>query len=264
MIFRSLVAIFAICFHLPVFAADWELEDSSPALANRDALVYQRIVFRKEGEKSLFGNRVIQLVWFDDRKASLKIIDNGGGEKAIYPNLAEAMIRNGCAAGCNGGFFLKDYAPSGLMISKGGSTGKWGTAGLLSGAVLVGKDGKSRIIRRSEYAGNATELIQAGPFLIDRGVPVKGLSEENSRRRTFVLHDGGSQFAIGMSDAFTLAELSEILSIDGAFGERKIHRALNLDGGTSSGIFYDRGRDYVNVHVEPFKRVRNFVGIVPK
>ncbi len=254
----------ALLIPLSLTAAEWELEDTSPALANRDALVYQRTIVRKKGETSLFGNRIIQLVWFDDQKAELKVIDNGDGEKSTYQNLAVAMGENGCVAGCNGGFFLKNYAPSGLMIANNQSIGKWGTAKLLSGAVLVDGNGKASIIRRSEFTGNASELLQAGPFLVDNGTPVNGLSRENSRRRTFVLHDGGHQFAIGMSDAFTLNELSEILSLPGAFGDKKIYRALNLDGGTSSGIFYDRGRDYVNVHVEPFKRVRNFLGIAPK
>ena len=67
-----------------------------------------------------------------------------------------------------------------------------------------------------------------------------------------------------MSDSFTLDELAEILTLPLLFGDTKIHRALNLDGGTSSGIFFDRGPERVNVNVEPFKRVRNFVGIVPR
>jgi len=252
-------------FPFSLISAEWEIEDNSPALAGRDALIYQRKIIRKKGETSLFGNRIIQLVWFDDRNADLKVIDNGAGENRNYPNLAAAMEANICTAGCNGGFFLKNYAPSGLMISNNTPVGKWGTAKLLSGAVLVDGSGRASIIRRSEYQpGTAKELIQAGPFLIDRGAPVKGLSNENSRRRTFVLHDGGHRFALGMSDAFTLAELSDILSRPGAFSDVKIHRALNLDGGTSSGFFYDRGRDYVNIHVEPFKRVRNFLGISPR
>jgi len=172
------------------------------------------------------------------------------------------MRTHGCFAGCNGGFFLANYAPSGLQVSGGESTGRWGTAKLLSGAVAVDGQGELRLLRRSEYSGNARELIQAGPFLLDRGRTVAGLSRENARRRTFILHDGGSRFAIGTADAFTLYDLSRVL--EEAYGEGAISRALNLDGGSSSGFYYDPGGGAAPVRIEPFKRVRNYVGLASR
>jgi len=93
---------------------------------------------------------------------------------------------------------------------------------------------------------------------------VRGLSPENSRRRTFVLHDGGQWFAIGLSDPFTLAELGDLLARQDFSPLRRIHRALNLDGGTSSGLYLDRGGEAPPLSVEPIKTVRNFVAIVPR
>jgi hypothetical protein len=93
---------------------------------------------------------------------------------------------------------------------------------------------------------------------------VRGLSPENSRRRTFVLHDGDRWFALGMSDAVTLAELGEVLARADFSPGRPIHRALNLDGGTSSGLYLNRGTAGEPLHVEPFKTVRNFLAIVPR
>jgi hypothetical protein len=107
-------------------------------------------------------------------------------------------------------------------------------------------------------------LIQTGPFLVDQGSPVAGLSKENARRRSFVLHDGDDWFAIGLCDSLTLAQLSEVLAHKDFSPSRKIHRGLNLDGGTSSGLYINRGESYPVIHGEPFKTVRNFLGIVPR
>jgi hypothetical protein len=122
------------------------------------------------------------------------------------------------------------------------------------------------VLRRAEYGPKykPTDLIQAGPFLVDKGVTVRGLSPENSRRRTFVMHDGGKWFALGLSDSFTLAELGQVLATKEISPGRTIHRALNLDGGTSSGLYLNRGGRTEPIHVEPFKTVRNFVGIVER
>ena len=255
----------SLIFGSPSFAADWEITGDVKPLDPGTALIYQRKSVNKKGNTAFFSSRTLQLVWFDDRNFTFKIIDNGAGEQSKYPTMADALTENSCSAGCNGGFFLKGYATSGLMISGGESLGKWGTASLLSGAILTDLSQRPGLIRRAEYKpGSAMELIQAGPFLVDQGLKVKGLSSANPRRRTFVIHDGAHLFAIGLSDAFTLDELGEVLALPKVFGETKVHRALNLDGGTSSGIFYDRGLERVNVNVEPFKRVRNFVGIAPR
>jgi len=247
---------------LSLCAGDWKVEETTPpGLARGEHAAFQRLSVRRQGENGFFSRRSLSLVWFDGRRSRLRIIDNGDEVEPRYPTLAEAMRVHGCFAGCNGGFFLENFAPSGLMVSEAKATGRWGSAKLLSGALLVDSSGSLRIIRRSEYQGGAIELIQAGPFLIDRGQTVAGLSTKNARRRTFVLHDGGHRYALGTSDSFTLDDLSRILVE--AFGPRTIERALNLDGGTSSGFYYNPGTGVDGVRIEPFKRVRNFVGIVP-
>ena len=177
------------------------------------------------------------------------------------------MRENGCLAGCNGGFFLKDNAPSGLMIASGAPTGRFGEGSLLSGVVLSSGRSNPYVLRRAEYDAakyKPTDLLQSGPFLVDQGTTVKGLSPENARRRTFVLHNGDDWFALGMSEAFTLAELGEVLANPAFSPGRPVHRALNLDGGTSSGLYLDRGTEEEALVVEPFKSVRNFLAIVPK
>lgn len=246
--------------------ADWKIADSSPAQGADSRLIYQRKAITKAEDTGFVSSRKIDLVWFRKSEFTFRIVDNGPGPKPIYSSLKSAMVENGCLAGCNGGFFLKDHSPSGLMIANGASTGRFGTGGLLSGVVLSSGKGNPYVLRRAEYGEiyKPTDLLQTGPFLVDQGATVRGLSPENSRRRTFILHDGGEWFALGISDPFTLAELGEILADADFAPNRKIHRALNLDGGTSSGFYVNRGEGLGEIAIEPFKTVRNFVGIVAR
>ena len=247
--------------------ADWKIEDQSPAHQRDARLFVEKKMISEEGKSGFFATRRVDLVWFHASEFTFKVIDNGPLEAPLYPGLGAAMQAHACLAGCNGGFFLKDHAPSGLMITDGASLGRFGEGALLSGVLLSSGNRNPYLLRRAEYGGakyKASDLIQAGPFLVDQGVVVRGLSPENSRRRTFILHDGGKWFALGLSDAFTLAELGVILARPDFSPERPIHRALNLDGGSSSGLYYERGSAGEPFQVEPFKTVRNFVGIVPR
>lgn len=258
----------ALLFSIPSAGlAQWKVTDNSPAADPDSPLIYERKTVSREGDSSFFASKRLDLVWFNKETHTFRVVDNGGGDSPIFPDLVTALKKNGCLAGVNGGFFLKDDAPSGLMISSGNETGKFGSGGLLSGVLLSSGNRNPYLLRRSEYSSSTykpTDLIQAGPFLVDQGTTVRGLSPESSRRRTFIAHDGGKWFAIGLSDSFTLAELGEVLASPAFSPSRKIHRALNLDGGTSSGFYLNRGDRAEPIHVEPFKKVRNFVGIVPR
>ncbi len=261
------LSLLILCAHLATLAnADWKVADNTPAQSADSPLIYERFTVSQVGDTSFFATKRIDVVWFDAKKHTFKVIDNGPAEATTFPNLAAAMRQHGCLAGCNGGFFLKDHSPSGLMIAGGQSTGRFGQGGLLSGVILSSGNVNPYVLRRAEYGPKykPTDLIQTGPFLVDQGKPVAGLSKENARRRSFVLHDGDDGFAIGLSDSLTLAELAEVIAHRDFSPSRKIHRALNLDGGTSSGLYVNRGASYPVIHVEPFKTVRNFLGIVPR
>lgn len=262
-----------LAIHLGVFLAlaplraDWQIADESPAQDAGSPLVHQRKRITPVGESVFNSPRRIDLVWFHNGRHTFRVIDNGHGDNPRFPTLEEAVRRNGCLAGCNGGFFHPDFAPSGLMIATGETHGKFGEGALLSGVILSSGRRNPYLLRRAEFSASKykpTDLIQSGPFLVDQGVTVKGLSPENSRRRTFVLHDGGEWFALGLSDPFTLAELGALLARSDFSPLHPIHRALNLDGGTSSGLYFDSGNAAGPIRVEPVKTVRNFVGIVPR
>ncbi|MEM9282278.1 MAG: phosphodiester glycosidase family protein [Verrucomicrobiota bacterium] len=261
-----LIVLASILFPPTLLVAQWKIESLSPEPSPEDTLYFEQKSITREGASGFLSKRKIQLVWFHRKDFTFLVIDNGDEPRPRFGTIAETMRAHQCVAGSNGGFFLETRAPSGLMIASGQTTGKFGTGGLLSGVLLSSGKGNPYLLRRAEYGETyqATDLIQAGPFLVDRGTTVNGLSPDNSRRRTFVVHDGSNWFGLGLSDGFTLAELGQILASAQFSPQRPIHRALNLDGGTSSGFFVERGPSPAPVQVEPLKTVRNYVGIVPR
>ncbi len=247
-------------------AGNWIVVVETPALPEGSPIEHQRLLVTRAGATGFFASKRIDLLWFSGKEHTFRVIDNGPQLSPTYPALSAALRAHGCIAGCNGGFFGKEHEPLGLMIAEGTTTGSISSGALASGILLNSGKRNPYLLRKAEYGPKyaPTDLLQAGPFLVDQGKVVAGLSPERPARRTFVLHDGKDGFALGLSDALTLAELGEILSTPDFAPGHRIFRALNLDGGSSSGLFWDRGTEASPVQVEPLKTVRNFLGIVPR
>ena len=105
--------------------------------------------------------------------------------------------------------------------------------------------------------------IECGPCLVDLAQPVRGLDGTRSARRTFVAIDRRDRAALGFCTEVSLAELGRILSTASLAGDSKIWRALNFDGGSSSGFWFKR-KDGTAFSISEYKTVRDFVAIVPR
>jgi len=203
----------------------------------------------------------VQVVVFDDRQFDLKVIDQpedwSGGNR-----LTDCMRGAAAVAGVNGGFFTPEFKPMGLMIASGKRTGTWQTGPLLTGAVVV--TSQPRLLWNADVNPDAaSELLQAGPRLVDGGQAVAGLDARKRSTRTFIANDGGNQWCLGLVHDITLSELAELLATPGVMPAFTVDRALNLDGGHSSALYYrtNDGRE----HTHPgWSTVRNYLGIVPK
>jgi uncharacterized protein YigE (DUF2233 family) len=205
----------------------------------------------------------LQFVLFDSRSYSLQVIDqpedwSGGGKITACMRSANAV------AGVNGGFFTPQFTPMGLMIANGRKTGAWQQNKLLSGAVVIHQ--QPQLLWNAEVHGtnNATHLLQAGPRLVDGGRPVPHLERRKQTTRTFIANDGDHRWIIGLARDTSLGELAEVLASPSTFSDAfHIHRALNLDGGHSSALYY-RTTDG-HEHSSPgWSTVRNYLAIVPR
>jgi len=205
---------------------------------------------------------ILHVVLFDPKKCALAVVDNLDGSET----LGSAMKKRGALAGVNGGYFHPDHTPLGLEISDALMVHPIERARLLSGFLAV-HNGWGVLWRATEFAQSRQNLprhaLQSGPFFIDRGKAVVGLESTRSASRTIVLAgvDNGIR-ALLVSEPVTLAEMAQILAGIPVAPGVKIGRALNLDGGSSTGM-------WVKAEPEPFylregKDVRNYLAVVPR
>ncbi|MDH4475798.1 MAG: phosphodiester glycosidase family protein, partial [Verrucomicrobiaceae bacterium] len=180
----------------------------------------------------------LDLVIFDSRQLRLAVIDqpnpNAGGR-----SIASLMRQCNAVAGVNGGFFSPDFKPLGLSISNGRLLSSFTTSSLIAGTALQLGD-QSYLIWNSEYQGhsNITDALQSGPRLLESSRPIKGLDTSNSRARTFIATDGSFLWAIGTADSCSLGALAKALATPGALPGLTPMRALNLDGGNSTALWF--------------------------
>jgi len=233
---------------------EWSVASSEIERAAVPGIEHRRVALAEsDGEDA-----TLHLALFSNSSATLRVIDNPTGH-----DLGEAMRREYCLAGVNGGYWDPANAPVGLVISGGKLIAPLRKARLLSG-VMIASAGRVQLLRSAEYSPKrkANEALQCGPFLVDRGLPVSGLNDTRPARRTFVLTGGSDRVAIGFCSGVTLAQLARILATPGIAPELKVQRALNLDGGSSSGFWFAGEGGPFSISEQ--KTVRNFVGVVPK
>lgn len=202
------------------------------------------------------------LVHFDARQCVLRIIDQPS--RSAAEDLEDVMPRLGALAGVNGGFFTPEFTPLGLTISNGRRVGTWTRSSLLGGVVLV-RGGRLLLLWRDEFQDSeaVTELLQAGPRLVSQGQPVTGLEARARRPRTFIATDVAGRWLLGTTSHVSLAELAGFLASPGLVPGMEIVRALNFDGGKSTG-FWARLVDGSVISSPEVATVRNFVALVPR
>lgn len=205
----------------------------------------------------------LQFVLFDSLQYVLRVIDqpedwSGGGK------ITECMRKANAIAGVNGGFFTPQFTPMGLMIASGHHTGSWQQNKLLSGAVVVRQQPQLLWNAEVRNASQTQHLVQAGPRLVDAGHAVPNLERRKQTTRTFIATDGDHRWIIGLARNTSLGELAEALATVGTFPDGfRVRRALNLDGGHSSALYYRTADGHE--HSDPgWSTVRNYLGIVPR
>lgn len=252
---RKLRAIFCLLILATVAHAEWKVSESRAEFSNAGAVEHRHIVADStEGE-----NATLELALFSSKSATLRVLDNPEGNG----NLAATMQREHCIAGVNGGYFDPEHAPVGLLVSDGRVVAPLRKARLLSGVVSV-LNGRVQVQRSSEFSMKAKPVAarQCGPFLVNGGKAIPSLNNTRAARRTFVATSGGDRAAIGYCSHVTLAQLAEVLASPGLASEFKTQRALNLDGGSSSGFWFAGEKGPFSI--SEYKSVRDYLAVVLK
>ncbi|MCF7729971.1 MAG: phosphodiester glycosidase family protein [Chthoniobacterales bacterium] len=149
----------------------------------------------------------INALIFQEKDFSLIVMDHPLQNKSLL----EAVEKSSCIAGVNGGYFQLDGTPLGLLVHKGKTIHPLQHAGILSG-LFVNTPHRMSLLRVGESIPNdATEVLQAGPFLLDHAHPVIGLESTKKAYRTFLATNEQGLWMIGIISPVTLAEAAQIL-----------------------------------------------------
>lgn len=163
----------------------------------------------------------------------------------------------------NGGFFTEDYRTTALLISNGTAHGESYVG--FGGMLAADSEGGIQIqaLREQPYDPGQvfTEAVQSFPMLVFPGGRVAELTEDGQQARRTVAaldNEGRLLLMVAPSSRFSLRELADWL-VGSNLG---IDRALNLDGGSSSGMFVRAGS--VQQQIDSFAAVPSILAVEPR
>ena len=150
----------------------------------------------------------------------------------------------------NGGFFTEEFIATGLIVVDGQASGSSYTG--FGGMVTIDANGvevRSLVERPYDSTESFDYALQAFPMLMLNGAAAYQKADFDTARRTVIGVDGDGRILIILATwgSFTLAELSSYL----ATADFGLVTALNLDGGTSTGL----------ILADPLESVPAFVAV---
>jgi uncharacterized protein YigE (DUF2233 family) len=200
---------------------------------------------RYEDWKSPGNNEdTVTIVRFDLRHITLSV-----AYQPTQPlSMGEWMQQEHATAILNGGYFDDQNSATGLVVSDGQSFGSSYTG--FGGMLSVNSNGhiSLRSLSQQPYDPSNEQLRQAtqsSPMLVSGGKATKFNANAAGSRRSVVAMDkqGRLLFIASPGTAFSLGELEDLL----ASSDLSIDRALNLDGGASTGLYVNAGKQQVAI-----------------
>src|SRR5947209_6186245 len=200
---------------------------------------------RYENWKSPGNNEdTVTIVRFDLRHITLRV-----AYQPTQPiSMSEWMQQEHATAILNGGYFDNQDNAIALVVANGQSFGSSYTG--FGGMLSVDSNGHIalRSLSQQPYDPSNEQLQQAtqsSPMLVSGGKATKFNANAAGSRRSVVAMDkqGRLLFIASPGTAFSLGELEDLL----ASSDLPIDRALNLDGGASTGLYVNAGKQQVAI-----------------
>jgi uncharacterized protein YigE (DUF2233 family) len=200
---------------------------------------------RYEDWKSPDGDDdIVTIVRFDLNHITLSV-----GYQPNQPMLLSSWMKQEKAtAVINGGYFDSSDNATALVVSNGQSYGQsyQGFGGMLS----VNAQGtiSLRSLSQQPYDPNSEQLKQAtqsSPMLVLNGKRTQFQADASMTPRSVVATDkqGRLLFIVSPGQVFSLDELADQL----VSSDLSIYNALNLDGGASTGLYVNAGKQHVSL-----------------
>ncbi len=184
------------------------------------------------------GSRVLLAVTLVPGAYAVRLMDQSPtfpvGARTVAQSRALVPL---AVAAINGGYFEPSFQTSGLLYLEGHEVQPRAAEGVLSGIVAIDAVGVLRLLPRDAALDGVHSAIQAGPFIIDPGGAIGVNPRAAAANRSLLASDDHGRLLLLATGALTLHQLATVLhDHPQAFGMERIERALNLDGGPSTGL----------------------------
>ncbi len=180
-------------------------------------------------------NIKLQVLRIDPQKFPVRMIDSrafGVGNMEIKSLARRAQA----VAAINGGFFLPDYRPLGLLIVDGKETSPLRNA---DWGIFLIQDNLPRIIHTKEFPKDKPVLqaLQVGPRLVVDGRELR-LKRQVARRSALGITFKNQVILLNTADTEAYAQdLATIFHLPESAGGLECRDALTLDGGPSAQMY---------------------------
>lgn len=181
----------------------------------------------------------------------------GGAQESHSYSLQDLAMHDAAALAVSNGGATANFnipIPDGLLRTNGVELSPFNDHHPKGGVFCVSRNNRAEIVEQGDPKAvnphsfdRCRSAIQAGPMLIqDKKSLVRSRAGRESWERTAVAIDSTGRLLLIVSDAVTLDGFADRLLRLNA--ELQVDVALNLDGGSSSGLMYKAGGgDYVRV-----------------
>lgn len=187
----------------------------------------------------------LKLLRFDPKLIGARVLSSGdlNLKSATAKTFAE---KSGAIAAINANYFDEHGRPLAYLKTRDQEINRSVSKHALYTGIFTIIDGTPLVMHRNDFApAQASEALQSGPLLLNRGAPVetmRGLGRY--ARRTVLGIDKEGRMVIAVTDAvlggLSFVELQELFSIPK--WQLDTPELLNLDGGGSAQLYFKSGR----------------------
>lgn len=187
----------------------------------------------------------LKLLRFDPKLIGARVLS--GGDLNLKSATAKTFAeKSGAIAAINANYFDEHGRPLAYLKTRDQEINRSVSKHALYTGIFTIIDGTPLVMHRNDFApAQASEALQSGPLLLNRGAPVetmRGLGRY--ARRTVLGIDKEGRMVIAVTDAvlggLSFVELQELFSIPK--WQLDTPELLNLDGGGSAQLYFKSGR----------------------
>lgn len=187
----------------------------------------------------------LKLLRFDPKFISARVLSSGDFQ--MTSSTAKSFVeKSGAIAAINANYFDERGRPLAYLKSGDNEINRAVSKHALYTGVFAVADGNPTVMHRDDFSpAQASEALQSGPLLLNRGAPVeilRGLGRY--ARRAALGRDKAGRIVIAVTDAvlggLSFVELQELFA--NAKWQLDTPELLNLDGGGSAQLYFKSGR----------------------